>query len=473
MATVPPYLMRVRIALISASTALLGVVVIALAWRGEPKPESRQRAVDETPSFNLWAEACLNLPSNRTAEGLPLQERLPLKDIGPFYRLLDRMAASHAERKPWVERAEPAASSESFRPFAQKLSLPPGTRVIVHGDLHGDIRSLIMSMKELQRRGILEGFNVTAPNTHLVFLGDYTDRGRYGVEVLHTLFLLKLENPTCVWLTRGNHEDSYMIKRHGFADELQAKYGRDVDLERVAAVFEGLPVVIYMGCRGNFLQSCHGGMEPGYDPSRLLRSRSDLAYQRLGRLMRARFRAKHPSLFEEVNRSMADDAFINFLPENPGVPRSLGFLWSDFTLYQHSVNFDSETSRLRYGRALTQGIMRVQSSEMARVRGVLRAHQHASSQTPMMKRLLASRGLFRHWQEAQLPQNGDPPSDLESASVRPVVDGGVYTFNVSPDSIYGKGCQFTFQTFGVLTLAARFEDWRIEVVNLEVPLEPS
>ena len=87
-----------------------------------------------------------------------------------------------------------------------------------------------------------------------------------------------------------------------------------------------------------------------------------------------------------------------------------------------------------------------------------------------MKRLLASNGVFRHWQEGEIaPGRTSPPAHLEKAAMRPIVDGGVYTFNVSPDSVYGKGCGYTFQTFGILTLAETFDDWRIEVVNLEVP----
>ena len=85
-----------------------------------------------------------------------------------------------------------------------------------------------------------------------------------------------------------------------------------------------------------------------------------------------------------------------------------------------------------------------------------------------MKRIIASRGVFRHWQE---PKQGDDETlatRLETGKVRPVVDGGVYTFNVSPDSLYGKGGNYTFDTFGILTLAEKFEDWRMEVVNVEV-----
>jgi hypothetical protein len=85
-----------------------------------------------------------------------------------------------------------------------------------------------------------------------------------------------------------------------------------------------------------------------------------------------------------------------------------------------------------------------------------------------MERLIASKGLFRHWQEKEIASELDPPPPMESQAVRPIVDGGVYTFNVSPDSKYGVGCEYNFHTYGILTLAADFAKWRMEVVNLTI-----
>ena len=55
---------------------------------------------------------------------------------------------------------------------------------------------------------------------------------------------------------------------------------------------------------------------------------------------------------------------------------------------------------------------------------------------------------------------------LEQNKSRPIPSGSVWTFNVSPDSAYGEGCGFSFDTFGILTMTSDFAGWRLRVVNL-------
>jgi hypothetical protein len=89
----------------------------------------------------------------------------------------------------------------------------------------------------------------------------------------------------------------------------------------------------------------------------------------------------------------------------------------------------------------------------------------------MMRRLVHSKGVFRHWQESIPPSQSEQLSSLsrlklETGNQRPLVDGSVYTFNVAPDSYYGAGNKYDFDTFGILHLGAEFEQWKLEVVNL-------
>ena len=87
---------------------------------------------------------------------------------------------------------------------------------IVIGDLHGQYTSLL---------SIFDQFGYPTENHVYVLLGDYVDRGMYGIEILTTLCLLKLYNPQSIYFLRGNHESIAMNKEYGFTLELKQKFG--------------------------------------------------------------------------------------------------------------------------------------------------------------------------------------------------------------------------------------------------------
>jgi hypothetical protein len=53
-----------------------------------------------------------------------------------------------------------------------------------------------------------------------LFLGDYVDRGIYGVEVLLLLLAIKINYPKNVILLRGNHESRNMTENFTFREEV-------------------------------------------------------------------------------------------------------------------------------------------------------------------------------------------------------------------------------------------------------------
>ena len=59
---------------------------------------------------------------------------------------------------------------------------------------------------------------------------------------------------------------------------------------------------------------------------------------------------------------------------------------------------------------------------------------------------------------------------LEQSADRKLKDGFVWTFNVAPDSYYGAGNTYKFDTYGVLKTADTFADWNLRVVNQIVPV---
>ena len=129
------------------------------------------------------------------------------------------------------------------------VEIPHGTYVI--GDIHGNIHDLL---RILHRTGL-------PPNCHLLFLGDYVDRGTYSTEVISLLLSLLVEYPDHVVLLRGNHEFAKINSQYGFKAELDSAYHSDSDAVHAAVnnVFNWLPFSAIV--QGTTL-CVHGGISP-------------------------------------------------------------------------------------------------------------------------------------------------------------------------------------------------------------------
>lgn len=453
-------------------------------------------ALAQEISYREWTERCLRAPSNRTLAGrFPPRSLLPLPDLGQLERLLERMVENYrqgglAMPNHWVGSSPKATEFFDtqrsyftrppipFQPFAQKVVAEAGSEFVFHGDFHGDIRSFLGMLKWLNENGRMEGFRIKSRRCYLVFLGDYTDRGAYGVEVLYTLFRLAVENPGQILMARGNHEDFLLTANYGFLHELRTKYGPATNPMRIWRMFDFLPVVIYVGVGNDYLQCNHGGMEPGYDPHDLLNATGAERYELLGPITRQQFQQANPEWVAPLDartRQLLTARMKDFRPKNPTTPNSIGFMWSDYALFNDAPPLGYNTNRMAFvfGKSPTGYLLRHASRGQAQLHAVFRAHQHSSAPNPMMNRLITSRGAFRHWQASDsLRQENATPAVLktlvETRPVRQVTEGSVWTWNVSPDSVYGRGNRYAFDTFGLLKTTEQFAQWKVQVVNVPI-----
>jgi Calcineurin-like phosphoesterase len=447
-------------------------------------------------SFAEWKAACDRLPSNRALRfRLPKANLLPLKSFSQFAKVLNEFfrvckTGDLAESSAWLGQGPLTPQFFNthtayflkppipFQPFVQRILAPPGAQFMFHGDLHGDIHSLVAWVDWLNQKGCLRGFRIARPDVYLVLLGDYTDRGVYGIEVLYTLLRLKVENPDRVLLVRGNHEDVSLAARYGFISECRGKFGRDFDLKRVMRLYDFLPVALYLSCGTNVIQCNHGGMEPGFDPRPLLDAPDPVRFQLLGRLNQQQFLKSHlefASGLSVQSRRLMQNGLLDFQPQSPIQPWVIGFMWNDFSVVRGEPQFDFDPGRaFVYGESTTKYLLNAFSTPKHRIQAVFRAHQHATILNGMMRRLKVGHGIYRHWQEhdsVALMEAGLPviAQNIELSDERRIPSGSVWTFNVVPDSVYGEACDFSFDTFGILTTASAFEDWRLRVVNQTIP----
>jgi len=111
----------------------------------------------------------------------------------------------------------------SLQIVGRLVKMPPKGEVIMVGDIHGDLNSLIYI---LENSGFLES-RFEGRDISIIFLGDYGDRGSYSPEVYYVILKLKEQFPENVILMRGNHEgpDDLLASPHDLPSQLQKKFG--------------------------------------------------------------------------------------------------------------------------------------------------------------------------------------------------------------------------------------------------------
>ncbi|ETV99300.1 hypothetical protein H310_08032 [Aphanomyces invadans] len=131
------------------------------------------------------------------------------------------------------------------------LRIPLGTESQAHitvcGDTHGQFYDVC---------NIFALNGLPSETNPYLFNGDFVDRGSFSLEVVLTLFIMKLAFPDHVHLLRGNHESKNMNKIYGFEGEVKHKYD-EVVMNLFSEVFNWLPLA---ACIESKILVVHGGL---------------------------------------------------------------------------------------------------------------------------------------------------------------------------------------------------------------------
>lgn len=91
--------------------------------------------------------------------------------------------------------------------YLKQIFFKKEDRVIVMGDIHGSVHSLLRSLWHLvETKDLTDDFKLRQ-GVQLVFLGDVSDYGSAAIPAITLLLSLKLNNWEAVHIGRGNHED--------------------------------------------------------------------------------------------------------------------------------------------------------------------------------------------------------------------------------------------------------------------------
>jgi len=127
------------------------------------------------------------------------------------------------------------------------ITVPPDSHFNVCGDVHGQFYDLL---------NLFELNELPSESNPYLFNGDFVDRGSWSLEVILTLFALKLTYPNHMHLMRGNHETLTMNNIYGFRNEVEAKYNKKV-FELFTEVFCYLPLATVINDK---VIVVHGGL---------------------------------------------------------------------------------------------------------------------------------------------------------------------------------------------------------------------
>jgi len=90
----------------------------------------------------------------------------------------------------------------------------PQDKVMVIGDLHGDLKSLTKLMEIIKKEN----------SKYVIFLGDIVDRGSYQLECLILVLVLKIKDSNKYFLLKGNHETLEVNRNYGFYQDFLNRF---------------------------------------------------------------------------------------------------------------------------------------------------------------------------------------------------------------------------------------------------------
>lgn len=437
--------------------------------------EKLDTAYDQTqcqyPTLTSWlnklATTVPNLEVDVYAKKDPTKDCISLDEMTSLLKASFTMLQHHYQTAAWTGET-PQQDSLFFKEnypedavhnnmvFAEKFVVEPSSEIITYGDMHGDALSLRAFLRDLKDKGYLgDDFKLTRENIFAIMLGDYTDRGNYGLECLYTILRLQLANPYNVITLRGNHEEAGIASSYGFYTELIQKFGNKEHthnlFKNICRIFDFMPAESFVGCKEsptadtqaktNYLLFSHAGIETQVDSC-------------------------HHALLD--SKSSRACTIIRELPDNDSY-YTVESMWTDYDPALGSSSYYAEGRGPVRGQEDTQELFKKHSTTTSLIQGNIRGHQHGSltgdNINGDMMRLIhdTAEKTPRHKGVAKIWIKKDSPNFNTDS----LPGGIVVTMGVGIDNKHFNADKRLAQhAYCILKTAAAYKDWKLNIHKL-------
>lgn len=132
-----------------------------------------------------------------------------------------------------------------------QLATKPGDRIILFGDLQGAFGSLVRSLSELERQGIIDtNLFIKKPGYFIIFNSNVIGRGVNSFQTLLLVAALMHNNPDTVFWIRGKYEEEDVLYKYGVGQYLSSLAelcdDAEVCLSRIIRLISTLPLAVYI-----------------------------------------------------------------------------------------------------------------------------------------------------------------------------------------------------------------------------------
>lgn len=448
-------------------------------------PKKETEPSDPFKTFWDWKKACSEALKK---ESSPVTKELFLREMSDFLQAFGR--SSVFDQKSWVQARDgnPAMPGfkffllNAFEPYALKLEVASEEQTAFIGDIHGDITSFNLFIEKLAAKGITnpEDPFIVTPTSNVILLGDYTDRGKHGVEVLYALSRFMRKNFTHdpgkqrVFAVRGNHEDATLNCYsppgvHNLYMELRSKFNDTSVIEIIEKFYNCLPLALFLKSKSNALLCDHGGIEPGFtDTQILVNTPQRMNFILVNRLYRTHLSEKLPPEYIPALRLIkAKNLLKDFNPcnEADNTLFHYQFLWGDYDFESDSdpatpIEFHNGRG-MKFPEQFTKKWFEMNSSITCQLVGNIRGHQHSHE---TMERILnkdgksspEEAGLAKIW----VAQDQKQPAEK-------LWPGIVCTLCACPNTGYGQYYGYDFGAYCILKTGDQLADWNLKVYRID------